>query len=93
MNSDTAKSLAAILTNGYYPPGLTLGEGGWPEFHQRIQGEPQWNKYILIAENESPSEVIARNVKCARAYFESIYPLPDHYKIRVFTSLIAVYSQ
>ena len=93
MNSDTAKSLAAILINGYYPSDFTLGEGGWSEFNRRIRGEPQWKKYVLIAEIGSPPEVIARNVKCARAYFEATYLLPEHYQIRVFTSPIVVYSQ
>ena len=97
MNSDTAKSLASVLINGYYPPGFTFGEGGWPEFHRRIRGEPKWNKYVLGDEWEDPNhtpQVIARNVKCALAYFEATYELPDHYEIvQVVTSHVVVYSQ
>ena len=99
MNSDTAKSLAAILINGYYPPGFTMGEGGWSEFNRRIRGEPQWNKYILIAEWEGYDytefpEVIARNVGCAKTHFEAGYLLPDHYEIiQVVASRAVVYSQ
>jgi len=74
MDSTTKMIVKDILKDGYYRKDQTLDNGGWA-YLITDGGIADWNHYVILFEDGSEQEIVARDEKSAMDAFTSLFDL------------------